>query len=216
METLALDSTVFTEEVQTLVTPEVAIKVLKEGNQRFVTEKLLDRDHKEHIEKTSNGQYPFAAVLGCIDSRVPAETIFDLGIGDIFNIRIAGNFINTDILGSLEFACKVAGSKAIVVLGHSSCGAVKGACDDVKLGNLTSMLARIKPAVDAVTEENSDADRSSANATFVQKVADKNVELTIQAIKDNSSVLNEMYMAGEITIIGGMYDVETGKVTFFE
>ena len=214
METLALDTTVFTEEIQSSLTPDQAIQILKEGNERFVKEKLLDRDHKEHIKKTSNGQYPFAAVLGCIDSRVPAETVFDLGIGDIFNVRIAGNFVNTDILGSLEFACKVAGSKSILVLGHSSCGAVKGACDDVKLGNLTHMLAKIKPAVDAVIDET--GDRSSANPSFVQKVSDKNVELTIQAIKDDSPVLKQMLDAGEINIVGGMYNVETGKVTFFE
>ena len=153
-----------------------------------------------------------AAVLCCIDSRVPSEIIFDQGIGDIFTARVAGNFVNTDILGSLEFACKVAGSKAIVVLGHTSCGAVKGTCDSVELGNLTSMLANIQPAVDAITDVTEN--RTSSNAEFVQKVSDKNVELTVQNIKDNSLVLAEMLHNGEIEIIGAMYDVATGKVSF--
>lgn len=209
------ESTVISESRQADITPSKAIQLLKEGNKRFVQNTLIDRDNLAHVEATANGQHPFAAVLGCIDSRVPHETIFDLGIGDIFSARVAGNFVNTDILGSLEFACRVAGSKAIVVLGHSSCGAVKGACDDVRLGNLTDMLANIKPAIDGV-ETGEGEDRSSANAEFVQKVADKNVELTIQSIKDNSTVLNEMIENGEITVVGAMYHVDTGKVTFFE
>lgn len=202
------------KETQENITPAMAVEILKEGNSRFVENKRISRDLNQQVEQTGNGQYPFAAVLGCIDSRVPAELVFDQGIGDIFNARIAGNFVNKDILGSLEFACKVAGARAIVVLGHTKCGAVKGACDNVKLGNLTSMLENLKPALNAVTDEKDN--RTSANSQFVQKVADKNVSLTISAIKDQSEVLKEMYDKGEIAIIGGMYDVETGKVTFTE
>jgi carbonic anhydrase len=191
----------------------MALNILKEGNSRFVEKRMFERDLSGQVKDTSTGQHPFAAVLGCIDSRVPAEMIFDQGIGDIFNVRIAGNFINTDILGSLEFACKVAGSKAIVVLGHTSCGAVMGACDHVQLGNLTGMLDRIMPAVDAITDETKD--RSSANAGFVQKVASMNVALNVEAIKKGSYVLKEMLDKNEITLVGAMYDVATGRVEFF-
>lgn len=202
-----------TKESQSSMTPEAALTMLKVGNARYVENRMLQRDYLKQTQQTATGQYPFAAILGCIDSRVPAETVFDQGIGDIFNVRIAGNFINTDILGSLEFACKVAGSKLIVVLGHTSCGAVKGACDHVQLGNLTEMLGKIKPAVDAVTDET--ADRSSANASFVQKVIDMNVRMSLEAIMSNSPVLREMYENGEIDIVGAMYDVKTGKVDFW-
>lgn len=208
-----IDTQTLTKELQAEITPEIAIQKLREGNQRFVNEGITPRNFHEQIKLTSTGQYPFAAVVGCIDSRVPAEIIFDQGIGDIFNARIAGNFVNTDILGSLEFACKVAGAKAIVVLGHTQCGAVKGACDDVKLGNLSSMLENIKPAVDAIKDE---TERSSKNPEFVQKVADMNVKLTISQIKKDSEVLSEMLEKGEIAIMGGMFDVNTGKVEFFE
>ena len=145
------NSNVQTAESQSSITPKTAIELLKKGNQRFVANRAMQRNISEQVAKTGTGQYPFAAVLGCIDSRVPAEYVFDQGIGDIFNARVAGNFVNTEILGSLEFACKVAGSKVIVVLGHSSCGAVKGACDHVQLGNLTHMLGNIQPALDAIT-----------------------------------------------------------------
>ena len=205
-------TTVFKKEDQMHIKPQQALNLLKEGNLRFLSNSMLKRDHFEHISATANGQNPFAAVLGCIDSRVPAETIFDVGIGDIFNVRIAGNFINEDILGSLEFACKVAGSKVILILGHTSCGAVKGACDDVKLGNLTGMLSKIKPAIEAIKEV--EGTRNSSNKEFVQKVAEKNVELSIEAITEGSEVLCEMSEKGEILIAGGMYDVSTGKVTF--
>ncbi len=200
-----------TKETQQALTPKAALEILKEGNNRFVNRNGADRDLMLQVDQTKTGQYPFAVVLSCIDSRVPAEMVFDQGIGDIFSIRIAGNFINEDILGSMEFACKVAGSKLIVVLGHSSCGAVKGACDHVELGNLTSMLGKITPVVDSVEEE---GERSSANAKFVQKVADKNVEAAIANIKHQSPVLKEMLESGEIDIVGGMYSVETGKVSF--
>ena len=173
---------------------------------------MLKRDNAQQVEDTSTGQFPFAVVLECIDSRVPAEIVFDQGIGDIFTVRIAGNFANDDILGSLEFACKVAGSKAIIVLGHTSCGAIKGACDHVELGNLTGMLEKIQPAVVAIADDGTE--RSSKNADFVQKVADKNVELTVAEILTKSDVLREMNDAGEINIIGAMYDISTGKVRF--
>lgn len=199
---------------QAKMTPDKAVKMLKEGNDRFVKQDMINRDLISQVEETATGQYPFAAVVSCIDSRIPTEIVFDQGVGDIFNARIAGNFVNQDILGSLEFACKVAGSKAIVVMGHTECGAVKGACDHVKLGNLTATLSNLEPALNAVTDI--EGERNSKNAEYVQKVADANVELTIQKIKDDSEILREMYDNGEITIVGAMYDVETGKVTFMD
>ncbi len=202
-----------TKEMQSATSPEMAIEMLKKGNSRFVENKLASRDLLGQVKETSKGQFPFAAVLSCIDSRVPAEVVFDQGIGDIFSIRIAGNFINEDILGSIEFACKAAGSKLIVILGHSACGAVKGACDHVELGNLTGLLNKIQPAIDAVEEG---GDRSSANTGFVQKVADKNVEIALQQLKEKSAVLKEMLDKGEIGLVGAMYSVETGQVTFME
>lgn len=201
-----------TKETQASLTPQQCLELLKAGNERFVNNTPLDRSLQGQVQDTSTGQYPFAALLGCIDSRVPAEVVFDQGIGDIFNTRIAGNFINTDILGSLEFACKVAGSKIILVLGHTHCGAVKGACDHVELGNLTEMLSKIAPAVNAVTDV--PGERNSSNKPFVQKVADTNVAMAVQNIKDKSAVLKEMHDNGEIMIVGAMYDIETGKVNF--
>ena len=190
------------------------INDLKEGNERFLANQQKGHDYHEQIKQTAGGQKPFAAVLGCIDSRVPAEIVFDQGIGDIFNVRIAGNFINDDILGSLEFACKVAGSKVIVVLGHTSCGAVKGACDHVELGKLTGMLANITPAVNSISGH--DDNRSSSNPEFVQAVADSNVHMNVKAITERSDVLREMHENGEIAIVGAMYDVSSGKVTCME
>lgn len=201
-----------TKESQAALTPDKALNILKEGNERFVQNSRTDRDLLKQVNETSNGQYPFAVVLSCIDSRVPAELVFDQGIGDIFNARIAGNFVNEDILGSMEFACKVAGSKLIVVLGHTSCGAVKGACNKVELGNLTGMLEKLQPAVDAVEVK---GERNADNPEFVQKVADKNVELTMEQIKKKSPVLKEMLDEGSIDIVGGMYDVGSGEVRFY-
>ena len=201
-----------TNDSQSSITPQMAIDLLKDGNERYVSGNVLKRDHAQQVKDTSTGQFPFGVVLECIDSRVPAEIVFDQGIGDIFTVRIAGNFANDDILGSLEFACKVAGSKAIIVLGHTSCGAVKGACDHVELGNLTGMLEKIQPAVVAIADDGTE--RSSKNADFIQKVADKNVELTVAKILAKSDVLREMNDAGEIKIIGAMYDISTGKVRF--
>jgi len=199
-----------TKESQTNISPQNAIELLKEGNERFIKNQKVSRNLLEQVAQTAEGQFPFAVVLSCIDSRVPTEIVFDQGIGDIFNIRIAGNFVNEDILGSMEFACKAAGSKLIVVMGHSSCGAIKGACDHVELGNLTGLLKKLEPAVDAIESD----DRTSGNAEFVQKVADKNVALTIDAIKSGSPVLNEMLNEGSIKLVGAMYSVESGKVEF--
>lgn len=203
-----------TQKTQSQITPEKALNLLKEGNQRFVQKQQVARDLAVQVEQTSTGQYPFATVLSCIDSRVPAELVFDQGIGDIFSARVAGNFVNTDILGSMEFACKLAGTKLILVLGHTACGAVKGACDHAELGNLTSMLANLAPAVEAIKEPAAAEERTSANIDFVNAVGTKNVALTIARIREESEVLAEMEKAGEIVIVGGMYDLATGKVNF--
>ena len=201
-----------TKESQAAITPQKALQMLKDGNTRFVTGKMLQRDYIRQVNATGDGQFPFAAIVGCIDSRGSAQLTFDQGIGDIFSTRIAGNFVNDHMLGSLEFACAVAGAKLILVVGHSECGAIKGACDDVVLGNLTHTLANIKPAVAAVS--GFESDRTSANAGFVQAVAEKNVELTIQRIRQRSSILSNMADKGDIGIEGAMYDVYSGKVSF--
>ena len=203
-----------TRETQASLTPEHVIQLLKDGNQRFMDNQPLERNFLEQINQTTEGQYPMAAILGCIDSRVPHEIVFDKGVGDIFSARIAGNFVNTDILGSLEFAAAIAGSKVIVVLGHTDCGAVKGACDNVKLGNLTSTLSNIAPAVYAV--ENVEGERNSGNKAFVSAVAHENVEQTVQNISDRSPVLRGLVEEGELIVIGAMHDVSSGRVTFFE
>ncbi|AXT18741.1 carbonic anhydrase [Flavobacteriaceae bacterium AU392] len=205
-----------TKETQAEITPNSALQLLKEGNQRFVNNKKANRDLNEQVADTSGGQYPFATILHCIDSRVSAELIFDQGIGDVFSARIAGNFINQDILGSMEFACKLAGTKLVLVLGHTACGAVKGACDNAELGNLTAMLEKLKPAVNAVAAPEDPSLRNSQNIDFVNAVAKKNVELSIQRILNESEVLAEMRASGEIKIVGGMYDIKTGEVAFYE
>jgi carbonic anhydrase len=205
-----------TIETQATMTPQKSLQYLKEGNLRFQNNLKANRNLLEQVNDTSDGQFPFATILSCIDSRVSAELVFDQGLGDIFSIRIAGNFVNQDILGSMEFACKLAGTKLIVVLGHTSCGAVKGACDDAKLGNLTSMLEKIKPAVNAVTEPSKPELRNSSNSEFVDNVAAMNVNLTIKRILQESPVLKEMNDKGEIMIVGAMYDIFTGEVKFQE
>ena len=204
------------KESQNLMTPESSLTSLVEGNTRFQQNLRADRNLLEQVKTTSTGQFPFATILSCIDSRVSSELIFDQGIGDLFSIRIAGNFANTDVLGSMEFACKLAGTKLLVVLGHTACGAVKGACDDAKLGNLTSMLAKIKPAVEATIEPTDASIRNSSNTEFVNDVSTKNVELTIDYILENSPVLKEMQSDGSIKVIGAMYDITSGKVTFYD
>ena len=203
-----------TQEAQDGISPDRAIEMLKEGNARFMADDMLDRDHSDFVSATATGQYPHAVVLGCIDSRVPPELVFDQGVGDIFSVRIAGNFVNTDILGSMEFATAVAGSKVIVVLGHTSCGAVKGACDHVEMGNLTHLLSNIMPAVYGVEEVI--GERSSKNTKFVNDVAHTNVELTVQNILDRSTVISDLVEAGKVKVVGAMHDVETGKVTFMD
>lgn len=201
-----------TKEMQAALTPDKAIDILKKGNERFISNLRANRNLLQQVNETSAGQHPFAAILSCIDSRASAELIFDQGLGDIFSIRIAGNILNEDILGSMEFACKVAGAKAIVVLGHSKCGAVKGACDDVKMGNLTALLEKLKPAVSA--ETTTTANRNSGNSVFVENVALLNVGITIRQLQGRSAILKDMIDKREIAIVGGMYDVETGKVEF--
>jgi carbonic anhydrase len=205
-----------TKETQATMTPELSLQFLKEGNLRFQNNLKTNRNLLEQVNDTSDGQFPFATILSCIDSRVSSELIFDQGLGDIFSARIAGNFVNDDILGSMEFACKLAGTKLIVVLGHTACGAVKGACDDAKLGKLTGMLNKIKPAVNAVTSPEDASLRNSSNIEFVNNVAAKNVQLTIERIINESDVLAEMQNNGEIKIVGGMYDINSGAVTFYE
>lgn len=211
---LAQSTKALTKDAQAAITPAKALAMLKDGNKRFVNGNMMKRNLMEQVAQTAGGQYPYAVVLGCIDSRVPPELIFDQGIGDMFTPRIAGNFVNTDILGSMEFATKVAGSKIIVVLGHSSCGAVKGACDHVELGNLTPMLANLMPAVYGVQEVI--GERNSANSKFVSDVAHKNVHMTVQNILDRSPVMKELVDSGELMVVGAMHDVKTGKVTFMD
>ncbi|WP_395052545.1 carbonic anhydrase family protein [Flavobacterium sp.] len=201
------------KEMQSAITPTMAVEILKDGNKRFMNNLKANRNLLEQANETSDGQHPFAVILSCIDSRTSAELIFDQGLGDVFSVRIAGNIINEDILGSMEFACKVAGSKVIVVLGHSKCGAVKGACDHVEMGNLTALLSKIQPAV--YDEKTETENRNSANAEFVEKVASINVKRTVNAIMERSPILKEMILNGEIGIIGGMHNIADGEVSFY-
>ncbi len=203
-----------TKETQSTITPEKALDFLKEGNKRFQNNLKANRNLLQQVNDTSEGQFPFAVILSCIDSRVSAELVFDQGLGDIFSVRIAGNFVNEDILGSIEYGCKVAGSKLVVVLGHTSCGAIKGACDDVKLGNITKLISKIKPAVENVKEPANASDRTSANLDFVNEVSKMNVYNTIKIMQQQSPVLLEMEQKGEIKIVGAMYDVASGVVDF--
>lgn len=203
-----------TKEIRDSITPLEAIQILKKGNDRFVNNLKMNRNLLQQVNETSDGQHPFAVVLSCIDSRTSAELIFDQGLGDIFSVRIAGNIQNADILGSLEFSCKVAGAKVVVVLGHTKCGAVKGACDQVRMGNLTTLLEKLQPAVESETTVASD--RNAGNARFVEKVASLNVRITKNQILKNSPILKEMIIRGEIVLAGGMYDVETGLVDFYD
>lgn len=205
-----------TRETQATMTPHKALQYLKEGNQRFQGNLKANRNLLEQVNDTSEGQFPFATILSCIDSRVSAELVFDQGLGDIFSIRIAGNFVNEDILGSMEFACKLAGTKLIVVLGHTSCGAIKGACDHARLGNLTALINKIEPAVEAIKEPSDENLRNSKNLEFVDKVAEKNVQLTIANIRKQSPVLTELEDKGEIQVVGAMYNVSNGEVVFYD
>jgi len=202
-----------TKEMQAAITPSMALTLLNEGNKRFVNNLKVNRNLLQQVNESSDGQHPFAIILSCIDSRTSAELIFDQGLGDIFSVRIAGNIINEDILGSMEFACKVAGSKIIVVLGHTKCGAVIGACDHIEMGNLTALLTKIRPAVDdeTLTKEN----RNSKNSVFVENVATINVKRTVKSIMQRSPILKEMIESGQIGIVGGTHDISTGEVNFY-
>ena len=202
------------KETQAQMTPRKALQFLKEGNDRFINNLKANRNLLEQVNETRDGQWPFATILSCIDSRTSAELIFDQGLGDVFSVRIAGNIVNTDILGSMEFACKVAGSKLIVVLGHSKCGAVKGACDHVEMGNLTELLSKIQPAV--YEEKITTSERSSKNSEFVENVAEINVKRSVRNIIERSFVLEQMLDQGQIGIVGAMHDIESGKVTFYD
>jgi carbonic anhydrase len=202
------------KEIQSKITPRQALEILEEGNKRFVNNLKANRNLLEQVNNTREGQWPFAIILSCIDSRTSAELIFDQGLGDIFSVRIAGNVVNTDILGSMEFACKVAGSKLIVVLGHTKCGAIKGACDHVEMGNLTDLLSKIQPAV--YQEKDTLENRTSSNQTFVENVATINVKRTVKNIIERSFILEQMVETGQIGVVGAMYDLDTGKVSFYD
>ncbi|MEI2739049.1 MAG: carbonic anhydrase family protein [Chitinophagaceae bacterium] len=204
------------KEIQSTITPRRALEILQKGNDRFVNNLKANRNLLEQVNETSEGQWPFAAILSCIDSRTSAELIFDQGLGDIFSVRIAGNIVNTDILGSMEFACKVAGSKLIVVLGHTKCGAVKGACDHVEMGNLTELLSKLQPAVYAERETLGVEYRNSKNSMFVENVAAINVRRSVKSIIERSYIIEQLVENGEIGVVGAMYDVETGQVEFYE
>jgi carbonic anhydrase len=202
------------KETQAAMTPDEALDQLKKGNDRFVSGHPFARNLPAEVKATASGQYPFAVVLSCLDSRQPVEMVFDQGIGDLFSARVAGNVLNDDILGSMEFACKVSGAKLIAVVGHSNCGAIKGAIDDVDLGNLTGLLTKIKPAIDAVPA--TVQPRNSKNYSFVDQVSEANVRLVLKEIPERSPILREMIDKGEIKLVGGMYDLTTGKVQFYD
>ncbi|MCC7506928.1 MAG: carbonic anhydrase [Saprospiraceae bacterium] len=202
-----------TKEMQDNITPALALELLRRGNHRFVNNLKLHRNLLEQVNETKSGQHPFAVILSCMDSRTSAELIFDQGLGDIFSIRIAGNILNEDIVGSMEFACKVAGAKIILVLGHTKCGAVKGACDGVKLGNLTPLLRKIEPAIINTSVTSFEVSNSYA---FVDAVATNNVHFVMDELAQASPILSEMVHDGSIAIVGGMYNIETGKVDLFE
>lgn len=203
-----------TKESQAKITPGEALEYLKDGNDRFMRNLNVQRDLLKQVNQTSAGQFPFATILSCIDSRTSAELIFDQGLGDVFSIRIAGNVLNDDILGSMEFACAMANSKIVVVLGHTKCGAVAGACDGIEDGHITNLLAKIKPAIEL--EQSETNDRTGDNSDFVAKVAFHNVHLVIDQVRNKSKMLADMEKNGQIMIVGGMYNIETGRVEFFE
>ncbi len=205
---------VHNKETQASLTARMALEILEQGNDRFLKNLKLDRNLLEQVNATRDGQWPFATILSCIDSRTSSELIFDQGLGDIFSVRVAGNIVNTDIIGSMEFACKVAGSKLIVVLGHTACGAIKGACDHVEMGNLTELLSKIQPAVyqEKTTVEN----RTSSNSDFVDNVALINVKRAVEQIIERSYILEQMLEKGEIGVVGAMYNVKTGNVHFYK
>ena len=210
-----LTNRVLTAEEQQQMTPDDVIRILKDGNRDFTMDNITVRNNTERVRDAAMGQYPKAVVLSCLDSRVPVEDVFHRGIGDIFVARVAGNIVNADMLGSMEYACKVSGSKLVVVLGHEFCGAIKSAIDDVELGNITTLLAKIKPAVE-IAKIDFKGETTSKNDEFVEHVCHTNVEMMVQEIRRQSPILKEMEDKGEIKIIGGVYDMHTGVVDFFE
>jgi carbonic anhydrase len=205
-----------TKETQASTSPGRALELLREGNDRFVNNLKINRELLQQANQTRDGQWPFATILSCIDSRTSAELIFDQGLGDVFSIRIAGNIVNTDILGSMEFACSVAGSKLIVVLGHTSCGAVKGACDHVEMGNLTDLLAKVQPAVYQERTVVDPKARNSKNRDFVENVARINVHRSVKSVVERSFILEHMVIEEKIGVVGAVHTLETGEVEFFE
>lgn len=202
------------KETQSSLTPDLALEILKEGNERFVNNLKANRNLLQQVNETSAGQFPFATILSCMDSRTSAELIFDQGLGDIFSIRIAGNILNEDILGSMEFATKVVGTKIVIVLGHTKCGAIVGACNNVKMGNLTGLLEKVIPAIES--EKTTQENRNGSNPSFVNNVTKLNVQLTIERIRKESQIVAELEQQKDIKIIGAVYDVDNGKVDFFD
>jgi carbonic anhydrase len=203
-----------TKEMQTAITPTMALELLREGNKRFQNNLKANRNLLQQAIETSEGQHPFAIILSCIDSRTSAELIFDQGLGDVFSVRIAGNIMNEDILGSMEFGCKIAGAKIIVVLGHTKCGAIKGACDHIEMGNLTGLFNKIQPAI--YDEKSETTNRSSSNPEFVEKVSAINIKRTLHAIMERSPILKEMVEAGVVGLVCGKHDITSGVVTFYD
>ncbi|MGV3502633.1 MAG: carbonic anhydrase family protein [Adhaeribacter sp.] len=203
-----------TRETQNGVSPDQALQFLKEGNERFMQNLKANRNLLQQVNETAAGQFPFAAILSCMDSRTSAELIFDQGLGDIFSIRVAGNVLNEDILGSMEYACAVAGSKLVLVLGHSKCGAIAGACDHVELGNLTGLLHKVQPALDLETQTTEN--RNSGNPDFVKNVTELNVKLTLERVRQESTLLADLEAKGQIKLVGGVYCVDSGRVSFFD
>ena len=206
-----------TQETQAALTPQQGLKKLKDGNLRFATGKSVNqKKYREQVPFTAKGQYPFAAILSCLDSRVAVEDIFDLNNGDSFNGRVAGNVMNPDMLGSFEFATKLAGAKVVMVLGHSKCGAVKGACDFAEMGNLTGLLDRIEPAVNLISMDWKNGEKNSKNSLFVEAVGEANVRMVMESVKKDSPILGELIDSGKVILVGGVYDLDTGRVKFFE
>ncbi|HBQ60011.1 MAG TPA: carbonic anhydrase [Balneolaceae bacterium] len=212
--TATLTSNVITDNDQDKLTPEQIIQGMKEGNERYANNALTPRDYQAQVKATAKGQYPEAIVISCVDSRVPVEKVFDKGVGDIFVARVAGNFVNEDILGSSEFATAVAGSKLVVIMGHEACGAVKAAIDGVEMGNITAMLDKIEPAIEMTASYQ--GDRSTANNEYVTEVVNNNVRNTISVMRENSPIIAELERNGDVVIAGAFYDLDTGKVTFIE
>lgn len=210
----ALVERVLTQEEQAALTPDQVLTALKQGNQRFLSGTVTSRDHSAQVRSAAIGQFPKAIVLSCVDSRIPVEDVFDRGIGDIFVARVAGNFENTDILGSMEFATLVSGAKLVLVMGHSDCGAVKAAIDGAELGNITAMLENIKPAIDSLADYK--GDKTSANPDFVHKVTVRNIEISIEDIRKRSPVIENLEKEGKVKIAGALYDMKTGAITFLD